>query len=49
MSPLSRTAQCYAPDLVVIDTLERFLEIEDLTNYAEVSQAFQPVIDLVAR
>lgn len=49
VAALARAVHSYRPELVVIDTLERFLEIEDLTNYAEVSQAFQPVIDLAER
>ena len=49
VAALAHAVHTHRPELVVIDTLERFLEVKDLTNYAEVSQAFQPLIDLATR
>ena len=39
----------FKPRLVVIDPLFRFLRVDDVSNYARVSRAFDPLIDLARK
>jgi len=39
----------YEPNLVIIDTLQKFLKVKDLNDYAQVTMALQPVMDMARK
>lgn len=46
LAALARMIEEHAPSLVVIDPLFRFLRIKDGNDYAEVTRAFEPLVDI---
>ena len=43
---LATVVREYKPDLVIIDTIGRFADIEDINNYSQVTRATQPILNM---
>jgi len=43
---VSKLAEEFRPSLIIIDTLQRFINAEDLNNYAEVTRLMTPLLEL---
>jgi hypothetical protein len=43
---LRALVECQRPDLVIIDTIGRFADVEEINSYSDVTRATQPMIDL---
>jgi hypothetical protein len=46
ISWLARAAKRYKPKLIIVDTLQRFVRLPDLNDYASVTNATEPVIEI---
>ena len=43
---LRNAVRCYRPVLIIVDTLQRFTRVKDVSDYAQLSNATDPLIEL---